>query len=360
MNMFPHLCGGFLTRTELLSIHGHAYVHVFYKADGKWVPLQPDDSRKKKKLGGMAASGFVVAPSAEKGIFRLEVPRQGNLSKIFLRVVKEGSVPTMHRRPGYRDEPFVMFVDNVLCIRDVPKHAIVSNQLADSGWERLQLSSPTNFGMEELGSVQILSYKGNVTKYDAMKNRFAVDPSARKFGGDVLPAVFAFEWYHDSDHQTCPRWICRAFSSCLRAILGAQQPQAEEVVDVVTAEGNLFEVVGRTVVEESTGEVLEADVVRRGTVRIETLSFMVRAPLTNLKRSESIAKHFGMIWHNVGLKTVDMGSWHERAVAQEFTLPRAEIPNMALAKGKYRVTITYEAENFDAPLHRDTAEFEIH
>jgi len=366
---WPHLCGGFMTRSELLNMQGHAYVHMFFKQGESWVPLQIDQTRRKRKGGGAVASGFVLAPSSQKGIFRLEVPRRGDMSKIYLRSAKAPPVlGAGEKRPTYRAEPYLLFVNDVLVVREVPNHAIVSNHLASTGmqFERLQLSCPSSNStpIEELGAVYLLSRNGSPARFDAFKNRFTLR-SAEPKGDAVEPASFAFKWYNEQDaKRTClysgagfVMQLCHALSIFVKDLVCPKAPPPA-VIGIDTPTGPAIEILGSKVVNE-LGEPLEATNVVRGQTRLETLTFIVRMKLDNLRRTNVTAKHFGIGWQNVGFDSIEMGNYKASDEPQHFEMPKVEVPTMIMAKGKYRVTIAYMCDNVQDTLFEETVQFQI-
>lgn len=99
-------------------------------------------------------------------------------------------------------------------------------------------------------------------------------------------------------------------------------------------------------VEEGSGARLLPDVVTRGSVRIETISFRVGGQsLSQLRRHTTTAKRFGAFWKNVGIDSVLLGDFAPRAEPYRFTLPRQVVPSIVMAKGEYKVRIRYTAAN---------------
>lgn len=102
-----------------------------------------------------------------------------------------------------------------------------------------------------------------------------------------------------------------------------------------------FEFVESIVTDESTGARLAADKVNRGTTRLEVLKFRARAPLQGLQRTVINYKHFPVVgFQKVGVDVVEMGDYAAQEELHTFDMPKAKIPNLYLAKGKYRIHLT--------------------
>ena len=141
----------YLSRDEILSIQGHERVLLLAMCNGRWVPLEPDRKSKQHRLGGMVASGLAVRPARKLSpacCFRLEVPAKGDMTRVFLRSLRKA--PDIDDdSPKYRKAPFLLFVNDVLCVRHLPAHAITpSNKRArsKSSWELLELRVPFTAG----------------------------------------------------------------------------------------------------------------------------------------------------------------------------------------------------------------------
>ena len=83
--------------------------------------------------------------------------------------------------------------------------------------------------------------------------------------------------------------------------------------------------------------MLSEEVVTRGSVRVETLTFQVGAHLSQLRRQTTTSKHFGAFWKNVGIDSVVLGDYAKRDEPYKFVMPRQVVPTMLMAKGDYRV-----------------------
>lgn len=114
------------------------------------------------------------------------------------------------------------------------------------------------------------------------------------------------------------------------------------------------------VTDKATGARLEADKVTRGQTRLEVLHFKVAEPLIGLKRVVINYKHFPLAgFQKVGVDTVEMGSYEQGHHA--FTMPEAKIPNMYLAKGRYKIDVTYSAKSHPGTvLTNIKAEFTVY
>ena len=140
-----------LTRDDILAIDGHERVVLLAMCDGRWVPLEPDRTSKNHSFAGMVASGFVVRPATrltKACSFRLELPVKGDVTRVFMRSSHMAPDPEAES-PKYRECPFLLFVNDVLCVRHLPAHAITpSNRRArsSSSWEVLELRLPFTAG----------------------------------------------------------------------------------------------------------------------------------------------------------------------------------------------------------------------
>lgn len=138
-----------ISRDEILELEGVLTVVVLARCGDRWLPLQPDYSQKKHSLAGMVCSGYVVRPGTEGSAvpFRLEVPQRGDLTRVFLRAVRNDAILLSddgEQTPSYRQLPFLLFVDGRLCVRFLPSHAIASasRALKSGAWERMELRAP--------------------------------------------------------------------------------------------------------------------------------------------------------------------------------------------------------------------------
>ena len=96
--------------------------------------------------------------------------------------------------------------------------------------------------------------------------------------------------------------------------------------------------------DKATGARLAADKVTRGSTRLETLKFKVSEPLDGLRRQVINYKHFPLAgFQKVGVDTVEMGRYEPGV--HTFSMPEAKIPNMYLAKGRYRIDLNYTANS---------------
>ena len=120
-----------------------------------------------------------------------------------------------------------------------------------------------------------------------------------------------------------------------------------------------FELVESIVLNEATGERVTHEKVECGTTRLETLHFRVRAPLHNLRRTDVTAKFLGFYWQDVATRVLELGSYEPSDVPYAFEMPKAVIPNMMFARGRYRGRYTYSAANHDGPLRTEDVTFEI-
>ena len=134
---------------------------------------------------------------------------------------------------------------------------------------------------------------------------------------------------------------------------------AADAASASADEAPAFEMVESVVLNEATGERVTHEKVECGTTRRETLHFKVRAPLHNLRRTEVNAKYLGFFWQDVASKVIEMGSYEPRDAPHAFEMPKVVIPNMMLARGRYRSRITYSAANHDGPLRYEDVQFEI-
>lgn len=122
----------------------------------------------------------------------------------------------------------------------------------------------------------------------------------------------------------------------------------------------IFVLVRTSVVEEGTGKTLSPTEVHRGTVRLETLTFLANEPLTGLRRRTVTTKKFGPIWKKVGSEELAMGDYKASSTPHQFKMPRAVIPEISLARGVYTVRIVYTAESHpDVVLHEEETKFTI-
>ena len=100
------------------------------------------------------------------------------------------------------------------------------------------------------------------------------------------------------------------------------------------------------VTNEATGERLSDSIVHRGSTRCERLLFEVNAPLVGLKRTVINYKQFPMVgYQKVGVDEVPMGDYFPTNESQSFELAKAKIPNLYLARGKYRIDLSYTAQS---------------
>lgn len=105
-----------------------------------------------------------------------------------------------------------------------------------------------------------------------------------------------------------------------------------------------FDFLESIVRDKATGAQLAADRVTRGSTRLETLKFRVSEPLDGLKRTVVNYKHFPLAgFQKVGVDTVEMGSFDTGV--HTWQMPEAKIPNMYLAKGRYRIDLNYTAKS---------------
>ena len=137
--------------------------------------------------------------------------------------------------------------------------------------------------------------------------------------------------------------------------------------NVTVAHGQPFELVESTVIDEATRAPLTHEKVERGTTRLETLHFIVHAPLHNLRRRTVTSMNLGFMWQPVADVTLDMGSHEPREAANgeplimQFEMPRAVIPTTPFAKGRYLCNIWYTADNHpDTLRHERDIEVRIH
>ena len=165
---------------------------------------------------------------------------------------------------------------------------------------------------------------------------------------------------------------------------------------------NPFVLVESKVIDRDTGELVSPTTVIRGTVRCETLVFEVKSAITcastpeeattssstvmiaagkasirvsaaipsimktttkkqqlvNLTRSVVTMKKIGFTYVNVGMDSIELGTFD--VGKHEYELPHQEVPSTSLAKGLYKVQITYTAENLpEQILRKETVEFKI-
>jgi len=139
---------------------------------------------------------------------------------------------------------------------------------------------------------------------------------------------------------------------------GGSEAGASDSVEKVKQPG-LFELLSSVVVDEATGETLEATKIVRGTCRLETVTFRAGGKLVNLRRRNMTLKSFGLMWKAVGDDTIDLGSYEAQAEPFHFDLPKQVVPSTVLAKGAYRVQITYSAANVATPLYEQEVTFKI-
>lgn len=147
-----------------------------------------------------------------------------------------------------------------------------------------------------------------------------------------------------SNGTTSPLFVPADELATLKATVEAPTPPTPAAKPAAGAPA--FEFLESVVTEEGTGERLSASVVHRGSSRCERLIFRVNTPLTRLKRVVHNFKHFPMVgYQKVGVEEVMMGDYPAQPEPQFFDMPLAKIPNMYLARGKYRIDLWYFADS---------------
>lgn len=116
---------------------------------------------------------------------------------------------------------------------------------------------------------------------------------------------------------------------------------------------NPFELLSSSVVHAVTGEELDATKVFRGQRRLETLTFKVGTRLVGLRQQIVTAKNFGLGFVNVGLETIQLGTFKAQSEAYTYELPERVIPDTPLAKGRYKIKISFAAYNMEQVLHTE-------
>ena len=98
---------------------------------------------------------------------------------------------------------------------------------------------------------------------------------------------------------------------------------------------------------ESSGKILSDTLVARGQTRLEKLVFQVNTSLIGLTRHVTSYKQFPLVgYQKVGSEALPMGNYGPQlSTPQSFDMPKARIPNMVLAKGKYRIDLRYTAHS---------------
>eukprot|EP00522_Entomoneis_paludosa_P013161 CAMPEP_0172451886 /NCGR_PEP_ID=MMETSP1065-20121228/9725_1 /TAXON_ID=265537 /ORGANISM="Amphiprora paludosa, Strain CCMP125" /LENGTH=167 /DNA_ID=CAMNT_0013203857 /DNA_START=74 /DNA_END=577 /DNA_ORIENTATION=- len=118
-----------------------------------------------------------------------------------------------------------------------------------------------------------------------------------------------------------------------------------------------FAVLKSHVVDQATGQVCVCDKVYRGTTRLETLTFQIpTGGVQNLTRHVVTSKKLGFAYMTVNHDTLVLGSF-VTAGPNQCDLPPNVVPSTAMAKGTYRIHITYTAENIEGLLREETVEF---
>ena len=109
-------------------------------------------------------------------------------------------------------------------------------------------------------------------------------------------------------------------------------------------EKQLFQFVASNVTDKATGQRLSAQEVVRGTTRQETIQFYVHQNIYNLQRHVVTTKKMGFAYIQVASTDLDMGNFQPSINDMfSFDLPDETVPNSILAKGKYRIHISYTA-----------------
>ena len=113
-----------------------------------------------------------------------------------------------------------------------------------------------------------------------------------------------------------------------------------------------FELIESIVRDGVTGKRLDglADVTR-GSVREETLRFVVFAPLGKLRRKTTTAMRIMGMWQNVANETLEMGEF-DTPGTHEFQMPTANIPNSAFAAGRFKTEVLYTCDRLEGEVLR--------
>ena len=389
----------FLSHDDIRDLEGAVSgARILANIEERWVPLRLTDSVE-HCLGGMVASGMAFEPVLDFAedsnlTFDLEFPRRGDLSRVFLRkhaVPRTLPPDLVGGEPSYSDSPYLLLINDVLCMRHLPHHAIVptlAQARAEDAWERfhirlLPLPSETQISFALHGGDP-----KRPLRYDEASNRFV-----RVVDGDVTTKGTQFAIAHGGDAvgaetaagSTSMRsaLASRLASSRLASYLPASWRSssatpsrgASGAVDVsddagahsdlkVVNHSTAFEFVESVVTDQATGERLTHERVVYGSTRLETLVFKVRGKLDGLVRTAVSAKAFPMVgFQNVAKDIVQMGSYegdNAEGTRHAFNMKPAKIPATPFALGRYRCTITYAAENGQGPpLRQEVVEFTV-
>ena len=119
----------FLHSDDLQSLEGAVTgVRLVAHVDGKWIPLRVDQDME-RSYGGLVASGLSLRPAYDlcsEVKLMLELPRRGDLSRVFIRRQSAENAVTGDE-PSYRAAPYLLCVNGVLCIRHLPGPALVQS-----------------------------------------------------------------------------------------------------------------------------------------------------------------------------------------------------------------------------------------
>mmetsp|Transcript_93987 Transcript_93987/g.251624 ORF Transcript_93987/g.251624 Transcript_93987/m.251624 type:complete len:425 (+) Transcript_93987:47-1321(+) len=393
-----------LTRDELTRLEGSYYVYLFARYGSEWLPVQLVEGRKTRHMGGMIASGIPLVPGSDLAPdgscrFRLELPRAGDVSQVFLRGAKPGVAVA-------NEEPYVLFVRDVLAQRD--RHT--NKDVKKMTWERLELRAPFGtFLSTDAHSIFIHSHQtGKAVTYCSSEGIFRRVPLDSQ-----SPTRFAFALCDDPYSVPCdglpseatvmlnalagvsvtPRpartpkqercgdlanslagWVSAkstmdvgelskpVLCTAMESGIGAEGASVEHDTDTAEADlgepcTDLLQVLGSVTKCGKTGKILENMSIHRGSVREETISFLCRGDLVNLRRTAQTAKKIGWTYANVALDIEDFGSYKASPDPQSFTFPAYTVPSHPFARGSYRCQLTYTCDNVAGPVLTECFEF---
>jgi len=330
-----------LTRAERLD-----GLYLLLRRDNRWLPLNVSEEQL-HCWGGVVASGEVVLPTASLESacrFQLELPSK-DLKHAFIRLGNSIWSPSSDQaEPAYRDAPFLLLINRVLCVRHLPAHAIVPllrQARADDAWERFEMHEPPADALREdpgLGSDAALAafYLHAGPRKQRLRNdgeRLATGLE----GEAARDALLAFA-RRPRDVPAPPAEGNDAGTGAAKSLSPSRSSSSHQP----------FEFVESRVLDEATGERLAPETVVRGTTRLETLYFRANAPLVNLRRQTTTVMRFALVWKTVkGPETLEMGSYEQRDAPHAFKMPPARIPNNPMARGTFRISVVYTAVNYD-------------